>query len=46
MMEGILIASATGGSKDNWIYDYLRGEFIKMSKSATDFQLLFEHIEI
>ncbi|OYR13324.1 abortive infection family protein [Brucella grignonensis] len=29
MMEGILIASATGGSKDNWIYDYLRGEFIK-----------------
>lgn len=29
MMEGILIASATGGSKYNWIYDYLRGEFIK-----------------
>jgi hypothetical protein len=29
MMEGILIASATGGPKYNWIYDYLRGEFIK-----------------
>jgi hypothetical protein len=28
MMEGILIASATGGSPDNHIYEYLRREFI------------------
>lgn len=27
MMEGILIASATGGSKDGWVYEYLRREF-------------------
>lgn len=29
MMEGILIASATGGSNDGWIYEYLRREFIR-----------------
>lgn len=28
MMEGILIASATGGSQDNLIYEYLRREFM------------------
>jgi len=28
MMEGILIASATGGSPDNYVYQYLRREFI------------------
>lgn len=29
MMEGILIASATGGPKESWVYEYLRGEFMK-----------------
>ncbi len=28
MMEGILIASATGDSPDNHIYGHLRGEFM------------------
>jgi hypothetical protein len=29
MMEGILIAAATGGSADNHVYEYLRREFIR-----------------
>lgn len=28
MMEGILIACATGGSPDNHVYEYLRGQFV------------------
>lgn len=28
MMEGILIAAATGGSSDNHIYEHLRREFM------------------
>lgn len=28
IIEGILIASATGGSPDNHVYEYLRGQFV------------------
>lgn len=34
MMEGILIAAATGGSPDNHIYEYLRREFIPIQSSV------------